>query len=434
MTLPDDPATLHPRPQLTRPGWTDLCGTWSFRYDDRDEGIGDRWRDREDVFDRTIEVPYPPESRASGIGDTGFHPVVWYRRTFAHRTSPGMRILLHFGAVDYRATVWVNGSQVASHEGGHTPFSADVTDVLSESGTQAVVVRAEDLPGDLSQPRGKQDWQRDPHAIWYHRTTGIWQPVWLEEVPDVRVATVRWTPDVDHSSVALDVAVHAPPAAEGLRLRVVLRVDGEVQVDDTYSVSDGGVQRQIRLARCDMALGRSAYLWSPESPRLVDATLTLSSDDGVVDEVGSYFAMRSVSVSKERLLLNGRPYHLRLVLAQNYWPESHLAAPDAEALRREVELVKELGFNGVRLHQKLEDPRFLAWCDRLGLMVWAEMPSPREFSPWRPAEWSASGSRCWTATTATPVSSRGSRSTRAGGSRPSSARQNSEPWSGRSTT
>lgn len=379
MTLPGEDAQLHPRPQLTRPQWTDLSGEWQFGYDDADRGLLERWERRADVFLRTIQVPFPPESRASGIGDAAPHPVVWYRRTFQARPLTGRRVHLHLGAVDYRAAVWVNGQLVATHEGGHTPFSADITSALESEGDQVVVVRAEDLPGDLTQPRGKQDWQDEPHAIWYHRTTGIWQPVWWEETGECRIGQVRWTPDVDRSSVGLEVRL-VGPAPEGLQVRLRLRLGSEDIVDDVYAVQGGILRRDVAIAGADMGLGRSAHLWSPEHPHLVDARLTLTAGGEVVDEVGSYFAMRSIAVSRERLLLNGRPYFLRLALAQNYWPESHLAAPDAAALRREVELVKELGFNGVRLHQKIEDPRFLAWCDRLGVLVWAEMPSPFEFS------------------------------------------------------
>jgi beta-galactosidase/beta-glucuronidase len=371
---------VHPRPQLTRPGWEELDGSWGFAFDDGEAGIVEHWQRREDVFDHAIQVPFPFESPASGIADTGFHPVVWYRRAVTASARPGHRLLLHFGAVDYRAHVWVNGRAVAYHEGGHTPFTADITLALDPSGEQVIVVRAEDLPADLRQPRGKQDWQRRPHAIWYDRTSGIWQPVWLEHVPDVRVRSLHWTPDVDARSVELTVRVRSDGQAR-LRLRVVLRARGEVLADDSYAVERSEVRRRITVGGGDMSLGHSDLLWAPEAPNLIEASLTLLDEEGrVLDEVGSYTALRSISATRDRLLLNGRPYYLRLVLAQNFWPESHLAAPDGDALRREVQLAKDLGFNGVRLHQKVEDPRFLAWCDRLGLLVWAEMPAAYEFS------------------------------------------------------
>jgi beta-galactosidase/beta-glucuronidase len=370
----------HPRPQLTRSSWQDLGGPWRFAFDDADAGVDAQWPLREDVFDRVIEVPFPFESRASGIGDTGFHPVVWYRRTVPVPVRPGRRVLLHFGAVDHRAQVWVNGRVVAVHEGGHTPFSADITPALDASGQQVVVVRAEDSPVDLRQPRGKQDWQREPHAIWYDRTSGIWQPVWLEEVPATHVRSLTWLPDVGTHSLDLTVELSTGAAVDH-RVRVVLSAHGRVLADDSYAVDGAEVHRRITLRASDLRMIDGDLLWSPEHPNLIEATITVLDGAGrTIDEVGSYTALRSVSAVPAGILLNGRPCFLRLALAQNFWPESHLAAPDDDALRREVQWAKDLGFNGVRVHQKIEDPRFLAWCDRLGLLVWGEMPSAYEFS------------------------------------------------------
>jgi beta-galactosidase/beta-glucuronidase len=375
-----DAMSMHPRPQLTRPDWQDLSGTWEFAFDDAAVGVSEQWQRRDDVYDRVIQVPFPFESPASGIHDTGFHPVVWYRRTVSAEVQPGHRLLLHLGAVDYRCHVWVNGRAVAYHEGGHTPITADITPALDPSGDQVIVVRAEDAPSDLRQPRGKQDWKEQPHAIWYDRTTGIWQPVWLEQVPEARIRSLRWIPDVDRRSVGLTVRVRSD-GHTGMRVRVRLTQEGRLLADDRYLVDSGEVQRDIIVSHSDMSLGHSDLLWSPERPNLIEATVTLLDDqDEVLDEVGSYTALRSVSASHDRLLLNGRPYYLRLVLAQNFWPESHLAAPNEDAFRQEAQWVKDLGFNGVRLHQKVEDPRFLAWCDRIGLLVWAEMPAAYEFS------------------------------------------------------
>jgi len=368
----DRSAPLHPRPQLTRPRWTDLCGQWGFAYDDGDVGLDEVWCRSPEVFSRTIEVPFPPESPASGIGDTGYHPVVWYRRAFSWQPVEGERLLLHFGAVDYRSSVWVNGHRVATHEGGHTPFTADITRALDAGGEQVVVVRAADLPTDLSQPRGKQDWLQRPHAIFYERTTGIWQPVWLEPVPPTYIRVVRWTPLVERGVLGVSVQLSRPDPRP-LRVRVVLCLHGETLVDDVYSVAGDSLSRDIAMPMSTLTLDRRHSLWSPDHPNLLDATVTLLDAEGPCDEVASYVGLRSVRTSGNRFLLNGRPYFLRMVLEQGYWPQSHLAAPDGDALRREVELIKSLGFNGVRVHQKIEDPRFLYWCDRLGLAVWGEM-------------------------------------------------------------
>lgn len=377
ITSQETPTRVHPRPLMTRP-WHELDGPWQFRFDDADQGLDAHWESGAVELDQTIVVPFPPESPASGIGDPGFHPVLWYRREFTCSARPGSRILLHFGAVDYRASVWVNGRLVAEHEGGHTPFHADITAALAESGQQTVVVRAEDQPHDLQQPRGKQDWELEAHDIWYRRTSGIWQPVWWEEVGESHVERLSWSCDVDSSRISLTTTVRRVDDRP-LRLRVRLTQHGKLLVDDTYSVIGRDTHRDIVIPR-GMSVGLGRLEWAPEHPHLIDATVELLDDDRIVDTVDSYTAMRSVHAGGGRFNLNGAPYFLRLVLAQGFWPESHLAAPDEGALRREVELAKACGFNGVRLHQKVEDPRFLYWCDRLGLLVWAEMPAAYEFS------------------------------------------------------
>ena len=371
---------IHPRPQLTRARWIDLGGTWDFAYDDSGQGFDAGWQERVDVFTHTIQVPFPPESSESGIGDTSFHPIVWYRRTFSVSPEDRVkRLLLHCGAVDYRASVWINGRLVATHEGGQTPFSADITPALQPDENQVLVICAEDMPQDLAQPRGKQDWLEQPHEIWYDRTTGIWQPIWLEAVAPTHISHVRWTPDLDRGVLGFSVNFQGGEQTD-LRLRVQLSLHGATLADDIYAVRGTVVERQIAFDRAGM-MSREKLLWSPEHPNLVNATLTLLTGNEVVDKVQSYVGLRSVGIGSGHFLLNGLPYYLRLVLEQGYWPESHLAAPSAEALLHEVELVKALGFNGVRIHQKVEDPRFLYWCDRLGLLVWGEMANAYVFSP-----------------------------------------------------
>jgi beta-galactosidase/beta-glucuronidase len=371
-------AAKAPNPQFRRGTEVDLCGTWGFAHDDADAGLGDGWWQRDDVFDQTIIVPYPPESERSGLRATGFHPVIWYRRTFARPDlGTGERLILNFGAVDYAATVWVNGQCVAIHEGGHVPFAADITHVLGE-GEQVVVVRAEDPPEDVRIPRGKQDWLEAPHAIWYHRTSGIWQPVWLSVVPAVHLTDCHFVPDLVNARVRCQVRLSARPAASA-RLTVRLAAkDGTELAEHTITVRDSEAGFDIAVPQVEHGTYRDHLLWTPERPNLIDATVTLEGEG--TDRIESYIGLRSVGIGKGRFLLNGLPYYLRLVLGQNYWPESHLAAPDPDALRREVELIKAMGFNGVRIHQKIEDPRFLYWCDVLGLIVWEEMPSAYAFS------------------------------------------------------
>ncbi|MCW5953521.1 MAG: glycoside hydrolase family 2, partial [Propionibacteriaceae bacterium] len=331
---------------------------------------------------QVIQVPFPPESQLSGIVDTGYHPVLWYRRTItapeiaATGFGPGQRLLLHFGAVDYRAQVWVDGQYAGGHEGGHTPFLVDLTRFAEDPFD--VVVRVEDDPLDLEQPRGKQDWQEEPHVIWYHRTSGIWQPVWLEAVPSQHLERLRWRSDPPAARIDLDYELAEPPST-GAALEVALARDGEPLAVVRASVARRRGTVSLPLPQLANGQDLDAICWSPEHPHLLDATITVTGE-GLPDVVESYLGIRSVAGGGGAFLLNGRPYPIHAVLSQGYWPASHLAAPSLDALRAEVELIKELGFNTARVHQKVEDPRLLYWADRLGLLLWAELPSALEFS------------------------------------------------------
>lgn len=371
-------AFAYPRPQLQRPQWICLNGPWRFTFDVPSK---DALPDDIIAWPFTIEVPFPPESTASGIGDRTFHAACGYQRNFDLMPAED-RVIVHFGAVDYMAKVWVNGNLAVTHEGGHTPFSADITDLLDASGRQTLTVYAFDDPQDLTKPRGKQDWQLESHSIWYPRTTGIWQTVWLERVGSTYIGKIRWTPHVDGFAIALEARIVGELLSD-LCLEVTLHHGARLLASDSYRVVDGEVNRTIVLSDPGIDDFRNEILWSPERPTLLDATIKLLHKGQVVeviDECASYTALRSVKLLRDRFMLNGRPYKLRMVLDQGYWPDTLLAAPSDDALRRDVELAKAMGFNGVRKHQKVEDPRYLYWADRLGLIVWGEMPSAYRFT------------------------------------------------------
>jgi beta-galactosidase/beta-glucuronidase len=388
------PRPEYPRPQFRRNEWTNLNGAWAFAFDDTNVALAEGWqstdatalRSGNSPFDQQIVVPFCYQSRLSGIGETDFHDVVWYARTFEYAPAEDERLLLHFGAVDYRATVWVNGVQVASHEGGHTPFSADVTDALT-GGENVLVVRAEDPSRDVTIPRGKQYWKEESESIYYTRTTGIWQTVWLEPVGRRRIDTLRLTPDVDAASVEVELAVRG--IEPGLSLRATVELGGEQILHDTLSVDSSLVERSLPLLHRgeapdtpQLAHRPGPVLWSPEHPHLYDLRLELLDQDGqILDRVHSYFGMRKIEVKDGRVFLNDRPLYQRLVLDQGYFPEGILTAPTDEDLRRDIELAKEMGFDGARKHQKVEDPRWLFWADTLGFLVWGEMANAYQYSP-----------------------------------------------------
>ncbi len=373
----DDDGRGYPRPQLRRAGWSSLDGPWEFSID-----ADARWLSPGEArFTGTIEVPFAPETPRSGVGDTGFYKAVWYRREVpVPPLGPSDRLMLHFGAVDYLACVWVDGAFACEHEGGYTPFTVDITECARGKRAVTVVVRAFDDPWDLALPRGKQDWKLEPHSIWYPRTTGIWQTVWLEVVPRTHIEFLRWTPNLERWEIGFHARLHAA-SGRRLRMSVKLRIGDLVLANDDYSVVAGEVHRRIVLSDPGIDDFRNELLWSPARPTIIDATIILRDESGAaLDRVKSYTALRAVSVRGDRFVLNGRDYRLRMVLDQGYWPDTGLTPPDDDALRRDVELTRAMGFNGARKHQKIEDPRYLYWADHLGLLVWEEMPSAYRFT------------------------------------------------------
>ena len=366
----------YPRPQLRRDAWISLNGEWDFAFDP-----DAAWRAPADVvWTERIRVPFSPEAPASGLGHTGFLHACWYRTALAlEPAADGSRWLLHFGAVDYTATVWVNGVRLGSHAGGYTPFQFDITEHAAARQCE-IVVQVEDDPHDLGKPRGKQDWQLEPHSIWYPRTTGIWQTVWLERVPPTRIGRLAFTPNLARWEVGIQAWLDGERRSD-LRLSVKLNCHGQTLAADTYLVISSEVHRGVALSDPGIDDSRNELLWSPDAPTLVDAQVELWGERGeLIDRVTSYLALRSAAVQGDRFVLNNRPYLLRMVLDQGYWPDGGLTAPGDAALRRDVELAKAMGFNGVRKHQKLEDPRYLYWADTLGLAVWGEMPSAYRFT------------------------------------------------------
>ncbi|GAA2102077.1 glycoside hydrolase family 2 [Microlunatus panaciterrae] len=359
------PRPEYPRPQLVRERWLNLNGEWEFEIDQGDSGLERGLLSR--PLASSITVPFAPEAELSGIGNTDFLHAVWYRREVQVPADwQGQQILLHFQAVDYDATVWVNGIEVTRHRGGFSPFSADITAALVEDDVAEIVVRARDTR-DEPQPRGKQSSLFHNHDCDYTRTTGIWQTVWLEPVPVAHLQRPRISPDVAGSRFHLRVPL-TNRGRHGLRVRADLLVDGQQISTDSAAV---GTELAAQLV-LDVD-EQHRRLWSPEDPFLYGLTLTILGADGtVVDTVDSYAGLRSVSIDGQAILVNGERLFQRLVLDQGYWPQSLMTAPSEQALIDDIRLSMEAGFNGARMHQKVFEERFLYHADKMGYLLWGE--------------------------------------------------------------
>jgi beta-galactosidase/beta-glucuronidase len=360
----------YPRPQMRRDAWLNLNGRWEYAIRPRDEG-------RPATFDGEILVPFPAESALSGVmKQVGESHRLWYRRQFDAPERPaGHRALLHFGAVDWHATVWINDVEVGEHKGGYTPFTFDITDVLVD-GEQEIVVSVWDPTDSGFQPRGKQ--VGEPRGIWYTAVTGIWQTVWLESVPAYSIAGLQITPDIDAGALRLratargsggPTSVVPGPSVPEITVHA-LAGDGETVV----AAASGPVASVIALEIPE------AKLWTPDAPFLYDLQVELRRDGEVVDAVDSYFGMRKISLGKDanginRLFLNNEPLFQYGTLDQGWWPDGLYTAPTDEALRSDIEVLERLGFNMTRKHVKIEPARWYYHCDKLGLLVWQDMPN-----------------------------------------------------------
>ena len=349
----------HPRPDRFRPDWWLLDGNWDFAFDDSDAGLSQRWFEA-GPFDLEIRVPFPHQAPASGIADTGFHPVVWYRTRAQVPDSDRGRLLLHFGAVDQQSAVWIDGKPVGQNEGGYVPFAIDITDFAGSERT--LVVRAEDrTAGD--RPRGKQmaDVAAGAHrGIRYTASTGIWQSVWIERVGASYIEDFQVLAAADGT-----LSVSAEISGEPRELDLVAELSFEGR--QLARIESRDAQLETRLAEVTP--------WSPARPALYDLQLSLVDGDIVVDRVETRIGFRTIETAGEQILLNGEPIVFRMLLDQGYWPEGLTTPPSDEAIRFDLAWLAEAGFNGVRKHQKLEDPRFWRWADELGLLVWQDMPA-----------------------------------------------------------
>lgn len=365
----------YPRPQLVRSEWTNLNGTWQFAFDDENVGQNEKWYQEHD-YEQVIQVPFAYQAQLSGIGSRENHERVWYKREFTQKTQANKKYLLHFGAVDYFTDVFLNGQHVCHHAGGHTSFTVDITAQILD-GTNDLVVYVFDPLKDESIPRGKQFWEEESRSIWYTNTTGIWQTVWLEEVNDCYLERLQLTPLLDAGKVNIKATLNQAQGQQSLGYRITFKE--ELIAEGKNSFASGKTDFSVDLF-AEMIFRHNhhgdGYSWSPETPNLFDVVLWVEDESGQVgDQVTSYFGLRKIHQENGMVYLNNKPYYQKLVLDQGYWPEGLLTAPTDEDFVKDIQLAKEMGFNGCRKHQKMEDPRFLYWADTLGYLVWGECAS-----------------------------------------------------------
>ena len=355
----DIPRPEHPRPDLMRDLWLNLNGVWDFTFDDYEIGDHHGYYYEDASYKMKINVPFVFESPLSGIDDQTAHPCIWYKRNFkiSSKLRDGKRIFINFGAVDYKAIVWLNGVKLGEHKGGYSSFSFEITNLLKEK--NCVVVKVIDRTGD--QPRGKQYHGAHPRGCRYTRVTGIWQTVWIEARGKTYIKNYKVYP-TDHDKVMVKVSVRGP--TEGIRLRAEAFYAGWDAGTVDVDVKNHEIVFELPL--------RIVRLWWPEDPNLYRFKISLFKEDELIDEIHGLFGLRRIVAKNGWFKINGKKYYLKMVLDQGYWPNGLYTAPSDNDIRRDVEAVKELGFNGVRAHQKPRDPRYLYWCDKIGVLVWEE--------------------------------------------------------------
>ncbi|WP_432797456.1 glycoside hydrolase family 2 protein [Poriferisphaera sp. WC338] len=361
---PSIPRNEYPRPQCKRQDWLCLNGTWDFEIDKSDSGLERSLLNSK--LNSEITIPFCPECELSGINNVDFLNAVWYRREVTiPATWEGQIPLLHFQAIDYDATVWVNGIEVARHRGGWCGFTCNLQKVAKAGETITIVVRARDNTKELM-PRGKQSAEYAPHAAEYHRTTGIWQTVWMEPVPTSYLERPWLTPDTNEGAINLRQPVRF--AQEGMTVHATL-------IDDNQVIAEGDVQTdQSMHAFINLPIpADNQRYWSPEDPHLYQVLIQLKDQDGqLIDQIQSYTALRSIAIQGQNVLLNGKPVFQRLVLDQGFYPDGLLTAPSDQALVDDIQISLDAGFNGARLHQKVFEERFLYHADRMGYLCWGE--------------------------------------------------------------
>ena len=365
----------YPRPQFIRDNWLSLNGKWNFVFDD--ENIGEE----KQFFNkfpesREILVPFTYETKMSGINDETVHKSIWYSNEIDINNEKDENIIMHFEGSDFITKLWINGNYVGMNIGGYHRFSFDITKYIVD-GKNNFTIKVEDSLSK-SQPRGKQRYKNESFKCWYIQTTGIWKTIWLESVPKNYIVSAKNTPNYDDKNVEIELETNiSEDIINDFEIETEILFDSK-----TISIKKQNIENKIFKYTIDICAQNEHEIkyWSPESPNLYDIKYRLYYKGNLIDEISSYFGIRKISIANSKILLNDKEIYLKMILDQGYWADSHLTPPSEEAIIKDIEIIKKYGYNGIRKHQKVEDERFLYYCDINGILVWSEMANCYEFN------------------------------------------------------
>lgn len=367
----------YPRPQFVRKEWKSLNGEWNFMFDDNDEGETKKYF-KDFPINKKINVPFTYETKLSGLEDESVHYIVWYNRKINITKSQiqDKKTILNFEGSDYKTKVWINGNYIGENIGAYSRFSFDIEKYIIE-GENDITVKVEDsLSKD--QPRGKQRYKKESWKCWYIQTTGIWKTVWIEWVSKKYLKNVKITPKTN--TVQLEIETNLlEQDIENQRYYIETEISFNNQTLNTTRETINNNYQKIEINIAQEGIKHNIQKWSTNTPNLYDINYKLYCEDKVIDTVDSYFGIRDITIKGDKIYLNGEQLYLKLILDQGYWKESHLTPPNEENLIKDIESVLAFGYNGIRKHQKIEDERFLYWCDVKGVLVWSEMANCYNF-------------------------------------------------------
>ena len=366
----------YPRPQFVRDSWLSLNGKWKFVFDDENVGEEKQFFNK---FPNSNEilVPFTYETKMSGINDEKVHENIWYSNDININVEKDKNIILHFEGSDFVTKLWINGNYVGMNIGGYHRFSFDITKFIVD-GKNNFTIKVEDSLSKV-QPRGKQRYKNESFKCWYIQTTGIWKTIWIESVSKNHIVSVKNTPDYDNKNIEIELVTNiSEKDITNFEIETEILFDNKIVNSKKQIIEDKILKYNVNIYGVEN--NDEINFWSPENPNLYDINYKLYYKGNIIDEVSSYFGIRKISIENSKIFLNNKELYLKMILDQGYWPDSHLTPPSEEAIIKDINIVKKYGYNGIRKHQKIEDERFLYYCDINGILVWSEMANCYEFN------------------------------------------------------